>query len=229
MKKDRIFWGIFFIAGALFVLISQLGLLGDIGVFSLLLTVLFVGCLIQSIYHRSISGGLFSIAFLCIIYAKPLGLEAITPWPVLGAALLGSIGASFLYHPKRWYSHHHYVESEETVETIDQAQMQFNTSFGGSIKYVNSEDFQSTRLKCSFGSMKVYFDNAVIKGNEAVIDLDVSFAGVEIYLPKSWNVVNSAAVSFGGISEKNRNISTGSPTVRLLGKVSFGGVDIVYV
>ena len=33
---------------------------------------------------------LFSIAFICIIYDDQLGITALTPWTVLGAALLGS-------------------------------------------------------------------------------------------------------------------------------------------
>lgn len=132
MKKERIFWGLFFIVAAIFLLVSRLGVLGDIGVWSLLLTVFFVACLVKSIAHRSVSGVLFAVAFLCIIYAKPLGIEAITPWPVLGAAALGSIGISFLYHPRRdyrnygcWGRGNHY--STETEETVDGSQMEFST------------------------------------------------------------------------------------------------------
>ena len=77
MKKERIFWGLFFIVAAIFLLVSRLGFLGDIGLWSLLLTVFFVACLVKSIAHKSVSGVLFAVAFLCIVYAKPLGIEAI--------------------------------------------------------------------------------------------------------------------------------------------------------
>ena len=40
---------------------------------------------------------LFSLAFLIIVNDELLGLEAITPWPVLGAALLGSLGLNLLF------------------------------------------------------------------------------------------------------------------------------------
>lgn len=232
MKKERIFWGIFFIVSAVFLIVSRMGMLGDISVFSILLTVFFVACLIKSIAHRSITGVLFSAAFLCIVYAKPLGIEAITPWPVLAAALLGSIGCSFLFRPKkRFYNYGgtHHMGMEESIETVDSAQMEFSSTFSGSIKYVNSDDFQSANLHCSFGSLKVYFDNAVIQKGEAVLNLDVAFAGVELYIPKDWTVVNKVNAAFGGIDEKNRNYSTGAPVIRLCGKVSFGGVEIIYV
>lgn len=234
MKKERIFWGLFFIVAAIFLLVSRLGILGDIGVWSLLLTVFFVACLIKSITHRSISGVLFAVAFICIIYAKPLGIEAITPWPVLGAAALGSIGISFIYRPKRdcreygYWGHGSHC-SAESKETVSGAQMEFNTSFSGSIKYVNSDDFQSADLRCSFGSLKVYFDNAMIQNGEARIFLDVSFGGVELFIPKEWKVVNNVSASFGSVDEKNSSRSTGVPAVILTGKVSFGGVEIVYI
>ena len=234
MKKERIFWGLFFIVAAIFLLVSRLGLLGDIGLWSLLLTVFFVACLVKSIAHKSVSGVLFAVAFLCIVYAKPLGIEAITPWPVLGAAALGSIGISFLYHPRRdyrnygcWGRGNHY--STETEETVDGSQMEFSTSFAGSIKYVNSDDFQSADLKCSFGSLKVYFDNAMIQNGAARIFLDVSFGGVELFVPKEWNVVNNVSASFGSVDEKNSSRSSGVPVVTLTGKVSFGGIEIVYI
>lgn len=232
MKKERIFWGLFFIVAAVLLLVSRSGILGDITVFSLLLTIFFAACIIKSIRHRSITGILFPVAFLCIIYAEPLGIEAITPWPVLAAALLGSIGCEFLFHSShhsRKYGGYGHMCAEETVEKVADAQLDFYTSFGGSIKYVNSDNFQSAKVRCSFGSMKVYFDNAVICNGEAVVALDVSFAGVELYVPKTWNVINSAEAAFGAIDEKNRNYSDGTPVLRIVGKVSFGGVEIVYV
>lgn len=231
MKKERIFWGIFFIVAAVFIIISKLGLLGNINFFSLLLTVFIAACLVKSVMHKSVGGVLFSLAFICIIYAKPLGIEMITPWPVLGAALLGTIGASFLYHPKKDFFSYgsHHICSNETVETVEDAQIEFNTSFGGSIKYINSDDFQSANLRCSFGSMKVYFDNAIIQNGQATVQIDVSFAGVELYIPRNWKVVNNVEASFGGIDEKNSNATSSTPTLNLVGKVSFAGVEIIYI
>ena len=47
---------------------------------------------------------LFSIAFICIIYDDWLGITALTPWTVLGAALLGSIGLSLIFKKKSGHS-----------------------------------------------------------------------------------------------------------------------------
>jgi predicted membrane protein len=229
MKKEKAFWGLFFILAGVFLIVSKLGFFSQINVFSLVMTVFLIACMIKSVRPLHFSGILFPVAFLCIIYDKPLGITEITPWPVLGAALLGSIGLSMLFHKKHHYIHYNKDEYTEIIDQEDDNGFKFETSFGSSIKYVNTEDFRYADLDCSFGGMKVYFDNAVIQNGNAVINLDVSFAGVELFLPRSWNVVNKADVSFGGIEEKNRNLTNGSPVVTLTGDVSFSGVTIYFI
>lgn len=45
MKSSKVFWGIFFILAAVYVVISKFGILPDIGVFSIILTVFSSGFL----------------------------------------------------------------------------------------------------------------------------------------------------------------------------------------
>lgn len=230
MKKERVFWGLFFILGALAMVVSKLGFMGDIGLWTVFFTVFLVAALIESVMHKSASGILFSIAFLCILYDEPLGITAITPWTVLGAALLGSIGCSILFDPwkkKHWHEKQDFDDFE--IETTTGDSINLNTSFAGSIKYIDSDDFKRANIRCSFGEMKVYFDNALIQGRQAVLVFDVSFGGVELFVPKEWMIDNQVDAVFGGIEEKNRNNSNGSPVLRLTGKCSFAGITIIYV
>lgn len=233
MKKKRVFWGIFFIAGAVALLVSRMGLLGELNIWTILLTVLLIGGLFKSIVYRSISGVLFSLAFLAIVHGETLGITAITPWPVLGAALLGSIGLSIIFQPyKSFKKHgrgHHDAEFFGSTETVDGDQIHLETSFGSAIKYITSDDFKRASFNCSFGAMKVYFDNALIQQGSAEIYVDISFAGVELFIPKTWKVENRVDMSFAGVEEKNRSESTGTPVVYLTGEVSFSGVTIIYI
>lgn len=150
------------------------------------------------------------------------------PMAGLGAALLGSIGCALLFRPWRHYKCYHQNEDFAT-ETVEGDCINLNTSFGGSVKYINSGDFKKACLSCSFASMKVYFDHAVIQGDEAFVELNASFCGVELFVPREWRVESQASMSFGGIEEKNRNASTGTPVLHLTGHCSFGGVTIIYV
>lgn len=233
MKKEKWFWGIFFIVAAVILVISKLGILSTgISVWTLFLAVIFAAMLIKSVLHKSVTGVLFALAFLCIIFAKPLGITELTPWTVLAAALLGSIGISFIYRPeRRWHSCHssHFDDSFSDIETIEGGQMALETSFGSSIKYINSEEFKGVNVRCSFGAMKVYFDHAVVPTGKAVVQMDISFAGVELYVPRNWKVVNQVNASFGGIEEKGRYEANGDVTLVLNGEVSFSGVTIIYV
>ena len=228
MRKEKIFWGLYFIAAAILLLAGNLGIFKEVSVWTILLSIFFAATMLKSLFHRNIPGALFSLAFLAIVHSRILGIEAITPWPVLGAALLGSIGISIIYHPKHHYHHRHWDENE-SIETITENDMEFRTSFGSSIKYVNSDDFNRARLDCSFGGLSVYFDNAMIQNDHAVIEIQASFSGVELYLPRGWNVVNHLETSFGGVDEKNKNNTTGSPVVTLVGNISFAGVSIIYI
>ena len=96
---------------------------------------------------------------------------------------------------------------------------------------MNSEDLEHVKLECSFGAMKVYFDNAIIQSGKAQLDMHVSFGGVELYVPRGWRVSNQLRASFGGVDEKIKNtyVTEDSPTLVLAGSVSFSGVTILYV
>lgn len=228
MKKENIFWGVFFLLGAVFLIVGKLGFLSGVGIWTLLFSILLAAMLVKSVLRLSPTGILFSLAFFCILYAEPLHLEALTPWPVLGAAALGSIGCGLLFGRRRarrraWHGEGHF----DRVDQVSGDCVDFSTSFGSSIKYVHSDRFQRASIHCSFGAMKVYFDNAVVRDGAAVVDLNVSFSGVELYVPSGWNVVNDASASLGGIEVPSGNGN--GPLVTLTGNVSLGGVEVFYV
>jgi len=228
MKTRKIFWASFFIIAAVLLIISQLGYLGGINFVSLLLTILIAAIAVKSITSRTISVFLFCIAFLCIIYSGPLGLEKITPWPVLGAALLLSIGISILVKPKHRRLHMD-DRFKDTVENDSGSDVYCDTHFASVIKYVESADFRHADISCRFGGAKIYFDKAAVRGGTGEIDVDVSFGGVELYIPKEWAIENSINAFAGGVDEKNHHDPSGDIIVRLSGRISFGGITIIYV
>lgn len=242
MKTEKVFWGLFFIAGAVFLLMSKLGIMEyELGIFSLILAIVFVGTLLNGLIHLRFTEIFFSIAFLCIIFAKPLQIESITPWPVLAAALLGSIGCSILFGNRCgwknakgncWHVHSKKNDGDNFhvgQEQLNGERIMIQSTFGSSVKYINSDNFEYADIHCHFSGSKVYFDNALIQKGNATIHLDVSFSGVELFVPKTWSIVNNANFTFGGLDEKNRNDSSGSPSLTLTGGVSFGGVTIIYI
>ncbi len=231
-NTSKVFWGLFFVAGAIFVLVSSMNFFPGINAFTFILAVLLAAGFIRSLVNLEFAGMLFSLAFLAILFDDQLGITNITPWPVIFAAGLASVGLGMLFNNHKSIKIHHRHDGEgfsETVNEADGSTINYGTSFGSSIKYVNSNDFRSANLDCTFSAMKVYFDNASIVGDGATINLNVTFSGVELYIPKEWNVVNHATATFGSIDEKNRPGNYITPTVILTGTVSFAGVEIIYI
>ena len=238
MKKRDYFWGFILILAAILVIVNKLGFFGGISIFEIVLTILLVGIIIKNITYVNFGGILFPIAFLCIIYAQELHIENLTPFPVLLTALLGSIGLSMIFKPNQRWHHgwehgfHRYSKREHFDEVIDQPDdnvVNCSVSFGSSMKYINTEHFEKANIRCSFGAMKVYFDNAIIDTDHAEIYLDVSFGGVELFIPRGWNLVNEVNTSLAGMEEKNRKSDSISPVVVMRGNISFSGVEIIYV
>lgn len=234
MRKERIFWGVLLILGSISLIANKLGYFGDINMISIIISIILIGVMIKSIFYKSFAGILFPLAFICIIFDDKLGLTAITPWTVLIAAALGSAGLSMIFHKKtKWYDYkENYDWKEEDYSTInleDDNHIRLDTSFGGSIKYINTDSFERADLSCSFGSMKVYFDNSKLKNGRGVVKLEASFSGVELYIPKTWIVEDRMSQSFGGLSEKNRNFPSGDDILTLVGDISFAGVEIIYI
>lgn len=236
MKLSKWFWGLFFILAGGAIIVNQLGYFGTINIYTLIFTILLIPIIIKSIPHLNFSGIIFPLAIILIMYQKPLGLSEIGAWPILGAALFLTIGLTIIFPPR--YHHRHYASDsrnpehehfDEIIDEPDEEQVGIHVSFGSSIKYVNSNNFKKGRFHCSFGALKVYFDNAKIKDQAEVI-LDISFAGVELYIPKEWNVSIQTNATLGGIEEKNYHTPINdSPTLILKGSVSLAGVEIIYI
>lgn len=242
MKKNSIFWGVVFVLLAALVIVSELGLIKGIGFWTIVFSVIFGAMLIKGLVKFDMTQILFSVAFLCIVWDEVLGIEAITPWPVLLAALLGSIGFSMIfgkskkkYYEKK-YKNHKFVHVDGTEDRMNSKveydygdEINCSVKFGSTVKYVNSENLRKVNASVSFGSAAIYLDNAKVQGNEVLVNLEVSFGCVELYVPRDWYVTNNMQTSFAGVDEENRNSGINSVNVVLIGTANFAGVDISYV
>ncbi|MDD3369375.1 MAG: hypothetical protein PHP50_10915 [Lachnospiraceae bacterium] len=232
MKKRKTFCGLLLILAAVLVLLNATGILGDIHIWRLCLAIVMVALIVKSIPELEFGGILFPIAILCILYSDILGLERLTPWPVLIAALLGSIGLDMMIGKKKYKTTFQEEDREhfnKVVNDSDASHVQCDVNFNSVIKYINTDNLERADLRCSFGALKVYCDNALIQKGEAQIVVDISFAGVELYLPANWRVDNQIRTSLGGVEERNKRMNADGPVVKLGGNVSFGGLTIIYV
>ena len=225
MKKENVFWGILLILASLGLVLNKLGFFVGINAFSIMVTIFLVGVIIKSIKSIEFGGILFPIAFICILYDDQLGITAITPWTVLIAAALGTAGLHMIFHK----SHHERHRKLLTDGNVINGKADIDSSFGSTIKYIKSEEFEFTSVDLSFASAKIYFDNTPLKNGKGEIYLDLSFSGVELYVPRRWTVVDKTENSFSGVKENNLGEKTEENVLTLVGELSFSGVTINYI
>jgi predicted membrane protein len=233
MKKKtttirKIAWGIFLMGAAILIIANAYYNFAEF--FPLLCGLILLPIIIESLVHLSFTGVFIPAALLGIVFAEQLGIEAITPWPILAAAVLLSIGFSIIFRKKeKWFGYIH-LEEDETFENIDDDEMTCNVKFSGSSKFIQSENFEKAYINCSFGGVKIYFDNAKLSPDGAELYISSTFGGIELYIPRHWKVTNSVLAVAGGVEEKSRNIpDPDSPVLNIKGNIRFAGIVIYYI
>lgn len=227
---DRKIGGIVLIAAGIGIILNKLGYLTNINLFGLLATVYLVYTILKSLYWKRIYGVLIPISLIIVINAEYLGIVSFNPWILVIAAVLISTGLSMIFRPKgkSWCMGGYYKDMESVIEE-EEGYIFLRNSFSETIEYLKSNDLGKVRLESNFGSMKIYFDSVTLKNNEVDVILDVNFSGVELYVPKDWEIKNRVSATFGGVKESGRELEDKTNTLNLLGNVDFSGVEIHYI
>lgn len=231
MKTSKIAWGLFFVAMAALIILNQTGIIGEISIVGIIISLLLVPVIITGIKNKNFFFMFIPLSIIAILFDEPLGIEKFTPWPLLACALFLSIGFHILFPAKNKWKTEKFDNSQNwQAESSDGDHICFQNRFAGSVKYVTSKTFKDVNIRSSFGGMKVYFDNAEMYANEATAVIVSDFSGIELYVPKEWNVVSKLSFSFGGIDEKGeKNSVKNGKTLILEGNVKFAGVTVIYV
>ena len=235
MKGKNLIWGIFLIGAAAALILAQTDLLGSVSAFSIIIALLLMPVIITSIRHLNFSGIFIPLAFIAILFDDVLGIEKFTPWPVLGAAVLLSAGFSLLFPYRyritksKWSAgmedHPKWDSSSVDGEVVD-----ISTSFSGCTKYITSQTLKEVNIRSKCAGLEVYFDNADLAADKAVVNLDVTCGGVELYIPRSWCVISEADCVIGGVDTSgDKHADKDSKTLILRGRVRASGVDITYI
>ena len=64
--------------------------------------------------------------------------------------------------------------------------------------------------------------------NKAILENDVVFSGLDLYVPSHWNVEDQTGKVFSS-HNIGRTINPGNPTLILRGDVVFGGIKVHYI
>jgi len=228
--RKKYFWGILFLLAAAAVLADKLGIFKGLSIGKIFFTAVAAAILIKGLKRRKVSGVLFGSAFLIIIYDELLHLEAITPWPVLWAALLGTIGIKMLF-PELELAHYRRglpAIGTSKNETGRKFFAFYRNQFGATVKTL-SGDLAEVSLKNRFGEMQIYFTEVHPIEGRLDVYVDLVFGETELYVPSYWRVVTDVDVLFGEGPDAGCGDPDGMVVLYLKGSLTFGELDICYV
>ena len=222
MKRNW-FWGLICILGAILIFGNLFGIIHfTLSLWKIIGTLICLSVIIDGIKEKSFYGLLFGIAIIFSLFSKDLGFEDISIWLLLLATWLLAWGLTNIIHPKK-----RHIEIED-IEYSTNSIINVSASFGGKVQYIQTNDLQYVTIDSKFSGLKLYFDQATIQ-NQATIEIDGNFTGIELYVPKEWNVQSHVRSFFGGVDEKGQPSSSGYPTLNITGRVHFGGIEIHYI
>ncbi len=237
--NKNVLWGALFLIGAIALLVNKLGfldlLLGGMSFFQILLTVCFVGMLVKGMANHSFGQILFSVAFIIIVNDEILHMEAFTPWTVLGAALLGTIGLHLMFpgvssKKGRFLT----VNGKEmpivpiSEDSRNGSSLHYGNCFGQSVKYISGV-VSRVKLEDGFGALQVYFTDAQLEAGTAKVILQDAFGSITLYVPANWRVIMDVTQVFSVVNEQGACNPEGSQVLYVKGEVAFGKLQIRYI
>lgn len=234
-SRKSIFWGMVLLLAAAAILLSSFGYLEGVGFWTILFSACLLSFLVKGIVRLRIGTILFSLAFLVIVNDEWLHLEAITPWPVLGAALLGTVGLKMLFPKLGRYRGNHLVRTGDwngnnriQDYTGDGEYVSYDNVFGESVKYVSGV-IRQVDVDNVFGSVQIYFTDAFLYGGTASVNVDNVFGSVVLYVPQTWSVELNTENVFGFSKQSGKCSIGGENMIHVTGDVIFGNLEVISV
>lgn len=224
--NSRTLWGL------VFIVLGVVWILGIVGVFSFDLffrgwwTLIIILAGVVSLFSSK-ADRKGSVFLICLGVLLLLAEQGAIDWNMfwkLGVAVLVILTGVGLISGRRNCSVSRSSTSNVTLDGKDVPCL--SVAFGEQKLSFDGKVFEGARVSVCFGAARVDLRNAVIPDN-AVIEIDCSFAGTEILVPQDVKILSDLTTCFGGLADKRPVVYSGSaPTIHVRGKCSFGGIEI---
>ena len=116
--------------------------------------------------------------------------------------------------------------AERFVRNLESASGEHAAVFSHIQRRVTDQNLENMKVVSVFGGFQLDLRPAAIKGDEAVIQAEAVFGGIEICVPEDWEVVPQVAGVFGGFADQTRPPEAASKRLIVRGAGVFGGVVI---
>jgi predicted membrane protein len=220
-NASRLFVGLVILALGSLALLDNFGVVRIVNVWRmwpLILVAVGMAKLLQARgSHGRFPGALFLIVGLWLLGQNlgvwPYSLGQL--WPLLVVALgvflvWGALGR----------------RREEPLPT-DASRISSFSMLGGVEHRNKSLDFRGGDATAILGGCKLDLHQAAIKSGEAVLEVFAMWGGIEIWVPREWNIVIQGTPIMGAFEDKTDGTrAEGAPRLVVRGAVIMGGVEI---
>ena len=101
-----------------------------------------------------------------------------------------------------------------------------DATFGGIKLRNDSRSFKGGKIALTCGGLELDLREAVMDGPEATIHINASFSGIELRVPRDWQVSVQMSATLGAVEDKSMAPPAASHRLVLRGETIFGGVEI---
>ena len=97
---------------------------------------------------------------------------------------------------------------------------------GGVSRKFSSQTFEGGELTSVMGGCEIDLRDAVIAGEEAVLDVFVTMGGIELQVPQNWRVVSNLVPIMAGLDDKTNPATEPAKRLVIKGILVMGGVEV---
>lgn len=210
------------VAGGAIIAVGVLALLNSLNITSIgevfkdwwPAAVIFAGILFFINSPRNFIWPLIVITAGTLLQLRELGIISVNPWQLFWPLVIIAVGISTLVNR----SHTHKGINKKDLDDIA-------VFLAGSTTKNESKDYKGGKVSAILGGADIDLREAVIK-DEAVLNVFTVLGGVEIKVPKGWEIKSNLTPIAGGVEVNTKPASKGAPVLTIVGDVVLGGVEI---
>jgi predicted membrane protein len=221
--QGRIFWGILLIALGVLFLLDQMGRLdfGDlVGRFWPVFFILLGLSILLSNNFKNAGSGVFFILFGAFFLLLRLRVFDRAVWHYVWPLAIILVGLWILVRPGWRRDKGGPSETGGDEFDIDQV-------FSGTSRKIESQNFKGGKADVVFGSAEIDLRDARLAGGQATLVLSAVFGGIEVFVPRDWQIVLEGTPVLGSIeSRKKAGSVAATQTLTVKGSAVFGSIEV---
>lgn len=114
-------------------------------------------------------------------------------------------------------------------QTHDEDSVNISSAFSSAARRITSQKFRGGNVSANFGGVQLDLSGAQLAAEGAVLDVRAFLGGIELLVPKGWDVELEVSAFIGGVSDDRSvpgNRVEGGPRLLVRGSAFMGGVSL---